>query len=48
MTDILPTMFATRAEQEEDITLVPMGAARLRISAFPKSNNAEVPGDDCE
>lgn len=48
MTNILPTMFATRMEQEETITLVPMGAARLRISAFPKSNNAEVPDDNCK
>ena len=32
---VLPDEDAAKAEQLEDITLVPMGAARLRISAFP-------------
>jgi len=32
---LLPHEDAPRAEQVDDITLVPMGAARLRISAFP-------------
>ncbi len=47
MTGTLPTRFAPRAEEEETIQLVPMGAARLRISAFPQ---ADVPtkDPDCE
>lgn len=36
MTDLLPTKFAPRATETKTITLVPMGAARLRISAFPR------------
>ena len=36
MTDLLPTKFAPRAAEPTPITLVPMGAARLRISAFPR------------
>lgn len=36
MTDMLPTKFAPRATETTPITLVPMGAARLRISAFPR------------
>ncbi len=36
MTDFLPTKWATRATTTTPITLVPMGAARLRISAFPR------------
>ena len=36
MTDFLPTKWARRAEQTTPITLVPMGAARLRIAAFPR------------
>ena len=36
MTGLLPTVFAPREAVEEVIELVPMGAARLRISAFPK------------
>ena len=32
---VLPDEDAAKAEEVEDITLVPMGAARLRISAFP-------------
>ena len=36
MTDFLPTKFAPRAAETTPITLVPMGAARLRISAFPR------------
>lgn len=35
MTDVLPAPTAPRAEQAVPITLIPMGAARLRISAFP-------------
>lgn len=47
MTDVLPTRFAPRADEEETIRLVPMGASRLRISAFPQ---ADVPTviPDCE
>ncbi|MBP5393203.1 MAG: glycoside hydrolase family 127 protein [Bacteroidaceae bacterium] len=36
MTDFLPTKYAKRADETTPITLVPMGAARLRISAFPR------------
>lgn len=36
MTDLLPTKYAPRAEETTPITLVPMGAARLRVSAFPR------------
>ena len=36
MTDFLPTKYAPRAAETTPITLVPMGAARLRISAFPR------------
>lgn len=36
MTDVLPAENATRNEKVETIQLIPMGAARLRISAFPK------------
>lgn len=36
MTDLVPTKWDERAD-ENQITLVPMGAARLRISAFPRS-----------
>ncbi|NDV60115.1 beta-L-arabinofuranosidase domain-containing protein [Bacteroides sp. 519] len=34
---VLPDEDAPKAAQVDDITLVPMGAARLRISAFPAS-----------
>ena len=33
--DSLIVALALKSEQLDDITLVPMGAARLRISAFP-------------
>ena len=36
LTDLLPTRWAPRAEEFTPITLIPMGAARLRISAFPR------------
>ena len=36
MTDLLPTKYAPRSEEKRNIRLIPMGAARLRISAFPK------------
>ena len=47
MTDVLPTRFAARDAKVETIHLVPMGAARLRISAFPQ---ADIQGviPDCE
>jgi len=35
LTGVLPREDAPKAERAEDITLVPMGAARLRISVFP-------------
>lgn len=35
---VLPNAKAERAKEVEEITLVPMGAARLRISAFPQAN----------
>ena len=47
MTDVLPTRFAPRADEEEAIRLVPMGAARLRITAFPQADiTTTLP--DCE
>ena len=47
MTDVLPTRFATRDKEVETIHLVPMGAARLRISAFPRADiEGIIPG--CE
>ncbi len=36
MTDFLPTRWARRAAETTSLTLVPMGAARLRIAAFPR------------
>lgn len=36
MTDLLPTKYAERSTEETPLTLVPMGAARLRISLFPR------------
>ena len=39
LTGVLPSPAAARAAQADDITLIPMGAARLRISAFPTSND---------
>jgi hypothetical protein len=38
MTDLLPTKFAGRADKEEPIQLIPMGAARLRITALPQAD----------
>lgn len=35
LTGVLPYACDPRAEEVEEITLIPMGAARLRISAFP-------------
>lgn len=47
MTDVLPTHFTPRSETIETIRLVPMGAARLRISAFPRADvNIKIP--NCE
>lgn len=37
LTGVLPSPSATRSDQVNPITLIPMGAARLRISAFPTS-----------
>ena len=36
MTDLLPTKYVERSEEETPLPLVPMGVARLRISAFPR------------
>ena len=47
MTATLPSMFAPREEETEEITLVPMGAARLRISAFPRDTDATSVNPDC-
>ncbi|MCH5219154.1 MAG: glycoside hydrolase family 127 protein [Muribaculaceae bacterium] len=38
LTDLLPTKFVPQSDQETSITLIPMGAARLRIAAFPRAN----------
>lgn len=35
---VLPNAKVERSKEVENITLVPMGAARLRISAFPQAN----------
>ena len=48
MTDVLPTRFAPRATEEETIRLVPMGAACLRITAFPKADVTDGVDPDCE
>jgi hypothetical protein len=40
MTDMLPTKYAARSTETTPITLIPMGAARLRISAFPREKQA--------
>ena len=45
MTDVLPTAFDARAAEEQQIELIPMGAARLRISAFPRQ--APSTTDEC-
>ena len=44
MTDILPSPSpsAPRSTTVETITLIPMGAARLRISAFPFDENYKI------
>ena len=40
MTDMLPTKYAARSTETTPIILIPMGAARLRISAFPREKQA--------
>lgn len=47
MTNLLPTRFDARAEEEETIELLPMGAARLRISAFPRAIVSDGVDPDC-
>ena len=48
MTDMLPTRFAEHSTEQETITLIPMGAARLRISAFPNNSDFNGVDPDCE
>jgi len=36
---VLPYEDAEKSEQLDDIVLAPMGAARLRITAFPTADN---------
>lgn len=36
MTDMLPTKYVGHSDTDTQLTLIPMGAARLRISAFPR------------
>ena len=48
MTDVLPTYFAPRSNEEETIRLVPMGTARLRITAFPQADTNTPVDPDCE
>ena len=48
MTDVLPTYFAPRSNEEETIRLVPMGTARLRITAFPQADTNTSVDPDCE
>lgn len=36
MTDCLPSPFADQTKEETKLDLIPMGAARLRISSFPR------------
>lgn len=43
MTALLPTPFDARAPQVTPLTLVPMGAARLRIAAFPREIQCKIP-----
>ena len=47
MTSMLPSYFAERDQTSDAIELVPMGAARLRITAFPKATVQKVI-EDCE
>lgn len=47
MTADLPTRYAQRSQETEEIKLVPMGAARLRITAFPKANVGTGIDPDC-
>ena len=37
MTEVLPSESAQRSNRIERVTLVPMGAARLRIASFPRA-----------
>ena len=42
MTDVLPTHSSTRSSETETLRLVPMGAARLRITAFPRADVTNI------
>ena len=47
MTALLPTHFDARSGSTQSLQLVPMGAARLRITAFPQTLSTDkVPGGD--
>ena len=48
MTDTLPSMFRPRDTEKETLQLVPMGAARLRIAAFPRVVETDVTTDCVE
>jgi len=41
LTSVLPEPWEKRSEQMDEIELIPMGAARLRISAFPPEGISE-------
>lgn len=43
MTDTLPGMGAAYLPQESTVSLIPMGAARLRVSAFPRADVGSRP-----
>lgn len=47
MTSMLPSYFAERSQESDELQLVPMGTARLRITAFPKATVKKIM-DDCE
>ena len=47
MTATLPSVFRLRETEKETLQLVPMGAARLRIAAFPRVVETDVT-TDCE
>lgn len=48
MTDTLPSAFIPRDKEKETLQLVPMGAARLRIAAFPRVVETDETSDCVE